>query len=213
MVEHTDNVNLSPDGHGSGSAAKERLGTRIHRKIFAGNRFHKVLIVILAVLAVVQYGYKVISDQSLADKAAEEQQAVVDGCQRALAAQVEELLRVTTVSLAWATNVGLTHGDQLGVTQEITRLVREKYVTSIAVVDENGLVVTSTNKKWEGMPADNVPGATPVTSELVVRRVDDDFVVVAPMLSHEEQRLGAVVLAYSAATVKDRLVNFARVTK
>jgi hypothetical protein len=165
----------------------------VKRRILSGNRLHKWLILLLAAGGLGLYGWHMWSMNELRDALAKERAAMQTQVEGTLGAQAQTSLRLTAMALSWAASQAMQREELSAVDEHITRMVKEGPVKLIAVLDRDGLVRVSTNKKLEGTPGSTtLPGAPLAATEPTVVERGAELMVVAPL----DYALGAAVLVY-----------------
>ena len=108
----------------------------------------------------------------------------------------EKHLELMMKTFVWAVRSEMTRGNQEQVDQYFNQLVKTEKVEEITLVDTNGKVLISTNKKNEGVIL-----STDYTDEVL--KIDglhiinkrDQHVVAAPVLSFDS-RIGTLIVLY-----------------
>jgi hypothetical protein len=170
----------------------------LRRRILSGNRLHKWLILLLAAGCLGLYGWQWWSMNQLREALAKESAARHTQVQGMLDSQTRSSLRLTAMALSWAASQSMQREELTAVDEHITRMVKEGPVRLVAVLDRDGLVRVSTNKKLEGTPGSTaLPGAPLTAKEPTVVEHGADLVVVAPL----DYALGTAVLVYDRPTL------------
>jgi hypothetical protein len=168
------------------------------RRILSGNRLHKWLILLLAAGGLGLYGWQWWSMSELRDALAKESAARQTQVQSMIDAQTQSSLRLTAMALGWAASQAMQREELTAVDEHITRMVKEGPVKLVAVLDRDGLVRVSTNKKLEGTPGSTaLPGAPLTAKEPTVIERGAELLVVAPL----DYALGTAVLVYDRPTL------------
>lgn len=180
--------------------AGKRSGIR--RRLFDGNRLHKVLIVILGLGCLAIYVWHLVAINTMRDQMAARLTANQEHQARALIEQATTSLRVTGHALGWAAAGDMAEANLAAVDAHITRMVQVGPVTVIAVIDQEGTVRVSTNKKLQGQRAATAfPGLPLDAEDVVVIDQDGKLTLVAPMVEGDS-RIGAVVLRYERGAAR-----------
>jgi hypothetical protein len=170
----------------------------LRRRVLSGNRLHKWLILLLAVGGLGLYGWHLWSMRELHDALAKERVAMKTQVEGMVDAQTQSSLRLTAMALSWAASQAMQREELTAVDEHITRMVKEGPVKLIAVLDRDGLVRVSTNKKLEGQAGSAAFPAAPLAAkEPTVVPNGAELVVVAPL----DYALGSAVLVYERPTL------------
>ena len=125
--------------------------------------------------------------------------AVVKAASVELQDNNEVLLKLVCKPLIWSVRSELLRGNLEQVDLLITELVKEKNFLSIYLVDPDGNVMLSTNKKMQGHPIDNgkIEEAMLADSMVVLNESDRVITVIAPVMGFDKQ-LSTLVLSYQS---------------
>lgn len=150
------------------------------------------------------------SQRAMRRRAEARQSESVERARHALAGQTAELLRLAALPLSWAVRTELIEDNIDQVDDYFRRFVKERHVTRVLLVDPEGMIRLSSDKKFEGRRADEIlPRSLVRAEELVVTPdLDGDIVVSAPVVGYGS-RLGTLVVAYSHEGVDSRLPDLA----
>lgn len=165
----------------------------LQRRVLSGNRLHKWLILLLALGGLGLYGWHMWSTRELHDAFARERAALKTQVDDMIGVQTQSSLRLTAMALSWAASQAMQREEYTAVDEHITRMVKEGPVKLVAVIDRNGMVRVSTNKKLEGQTGTAAFATAPLTAkEPTVAEQGAELVVVAPL----DYALGTAVLVY-----------------
>jgi len=129
-----------------------------------------------------------------------ERAALVARAAKALETQARESLQLGASALAWAVAEPLANGDEAALSRQLAALVKLSPVRALAVANAENVVVSATNRKWEGNPLFlALPGIATPPDELQIRREEGDFLASAPVVDREGGKLGTVLIFYRAA--------------
>jgi len=123
--------------------------------------------------------------------------ALVEAASIELQDNNEALLKLVCKPLVWSVRSEMLRGNLEQVDLLITDLVKEKNFLYIHLIDPDGNVMLSTNKKMEGQPIDNgeIEEAMLADSTVVLNEADRVITVVAPVMGFDK-RLSTLVLSY-----------------
>jgi hypothetical protein len=111
------------------------------------------------------------------------------------------LLKALSKPLIWSTRTELLKQqiDNLDILN--SDLVKEKNILSINVVDIDGIIINSTNKKLEGSIAPDNYKEYLATDTTKVERVNDSLtLVIAPVMGYQS-KLGVIILNYRTQNI------------
>lgn len=172
----------------------------LRRRVLDGNRLHKWLILILAAGALGVYGWHLWSAKQLRDTLAAERAAMTAQVESLAMAQTRSSLRLTAMALSWGASQAMQRNELTTVDEHITRMVKVGPVKEVAVLDADGLVRVSTNKKHQDQPGSAAfPGVSLAATEPTVTERDAELLVVAPL----DYALGTAVLVYDRPALPD----------
>jgi hypothetical protein len=176
---------------------KKRMNSETS-KFFAFIRKNPVLITIFISLValVIVYLWKDVQGTGAKDaviKAATEQYEVMQ----------QEMLQLLAKPLVWSIRTEMLRGNMEQVDILITDLVREKNFRYIHLIGPDGIVLLSTNKRYEGQPAGDETDPDLFTVESpVVRKIPDNFFVAAAPVMGIDRRLATLVFSYQPEVFK-----------
>lgn len=152
------------------------------------------LIGILAVIAV--YFWKDI--QGNKQKAAIEQMA-----EARLLENNQTMLKLMAKPLVWSIRAEMLRGNMEQVNIFTTDLVKEKNFQFIYMIDPEGKIIVSTDKKLEGQHAKGMfePALLQTDSVIVINNEKGMLTVAAPVMGFDKQ-LAVIVLSYAAPGFK-----------
>ena len=183
-------VDVNPNKASDVTAARPSW---VKRRILSGNRLHKWLILLLAAGGLGLYGWHWWSMGQLRDALEKESAARQIQVQGMIDTQTRSSLRLTAMALGWAASQAMQREELTAVDEHITRMVKVGPVKLVAVIDRDGVVRVSTNKKLEGTPGSTaLPGAPLTAKEPTVVERGAELVMVAPL----DYALGTAVLIY-----------------
>ncbi|HUH04405.1 MAG TPA: hypothetical protein VML75_20560 [Kofleriaceae bacterium] len=119
--------------------------------------------------------------------------------------QSGELLRLSATPMAWAIRAELLANDMTDIDAYMDKLITEKYVKRIVLVDASGTITASTNVKLKGQPAASaLSGVNLEVSEPFITKDGSDLRVIVPIMDFESQ-IGTLVLDYSRLSLETKL--------
>ena len=107
-------------------------------------------------------------------------------------------LKLLAKPYVWAIRTEIMKGNIEAVNLYANDMVKEKSFQTITVVDEKGVVVSSTNKKLEGKPYASIGNAVYLSNDsTVINKVDDTaFEVLSPVMGFNK-RIGTLIFNYT----------------
>lgn len=106
-------------------------------------------------------------------------------------------LKLLAKPYGWAIRTELMKGNIDAVNLYANDMVKEKSFQAITVVDDKGVVVSSTNKKLEGKPYASVANAAPLNSDsTVVNQTDNGAINVTSPVMGFNKRIGTLIFNY-----------------
>jgi len=116
-------------------------------------------------------------------------------------------LKLLAKPYGWAIRTEIMKGNIEAVNLYANDMVKEKYFQTITVVNDKGVVVSSTNKKLEGKSYASVGNAAYLTNDsTVVNKVDDATLEVSAPVMGFNKRIGTLIFNY-------RLIKIDRIDK
>ncbi|MDQ3049850.1 MAG: hypothetical protein M3Q95_03080 [Bacteroidota bacterium] len=119
--------------------------------------------------------------------------------QQILEIQTQDLKSIIK-PLVWAVRSEMLKNNLTDINFYIAELVKEKGFQFILLTDEKNVILSSTNKKWEGKPVE-VSG---ISSDLsgdstIVKTVNNNIILAGAPVMGFNKRLGTVIISFSVA--------------
>ncbi len=106
-------------------------------------------------------------------------------------------LKLLAKPYVWAIRTEMMKGNIDAVNLYANDMVKEKYFQTITVVDDKGVIVSSTNKKLEGKPFASVGNAAYLSNDsTVVNKVDAATLEVSSPVMGFNKRIGTLIFNY-----------------
>lgn len=106
-------------------------------------------------------------------------------------------LKLLAKPYVWAIRTEIMKGNIEAVNLYANDMVKEKYFQTITVVNDKGVIVSSTNKKLEGKSYASVGNAAYLTNDsTVVNKVDDATLEVSSPVMGFNKRIGTLIFNY-----------------
>jgi len=134
------------------------------------------------------------------DTAARKQkETIVEKASLRLMEKNNEMLVLLCKPLIWVTRSEMLRNNLEEVSIFTADLVKEKNFQYIHLIDPEGNVIISTNKKLEGQPAGDLFGQDILSTDSTIVRPGEgnSLIVAAPVMGYD-RRLGTIILNYSA---------------
>jgi hypothetical protein len=154
-------------------------------------------ICILAALLVCMFVWKDIAVRNR-ERTMEAQRAkLLEKAQQAITSKTRDLLRLTTIPLAWAVRREMINENYGQINEYLNKFVKEPGIRQILVVKSDGTIAVSTDKKMEGAPLSSL-----FPQELIEQKeisISDDgkgnIRAVTPIMGLDA-RLGLLIMIY-----------------
>jgi hypothetical protein len=106
-------------------------------------------------------------------------------------------LKLLAKPYVWAIRTEMMKENIEAVNLYANDMVKEKGFQTITVVDEKGVVISSTNKKLEGRPYASIGNAVYLNNDsTVVNKVDDNTLEVSSPVMGFNKRIGTLIFNY-----------------
>jgi hypothetical protein len=110
----------------------------------------------------------------------------------------EEQLMLLAKPYVWAVRTEMMKGNISQVNLYALDMIKEKNIMRIAIANDSGMIVSSTNKKDEGKPFGSIgEGATLNTNETMVENAGDSVLIVTSPIMGFNKRLGTLFIQYA----------------
>ncbi len=151
-----------------------------------------VVIVIIGALLV----WKAIQVSSLENRQEAREQQVKEEAGKMLVQSNVNYLKMLAKTYVWAAQIALMQGNTQQLNSYANDLIKEKNFQSISVADTKGVIISSTNKKFEGTPVANLAKSSVQTDSTVVVNSGDSLLqMISPVMGYTD-RLGTLVINY-----------------
>ena len=167
--------------------------------------FTRKQLLIAAGIVVVLFGslliWKSIQVSSLKKEQAEKEAALKQEFATIYDQQSADYLKRLAKPYVWALRTELLQGNNSQVHLYNNDMVRERGMISVMVADTKGIVISSTDKKFEGRNLSSLQqGGYLSADSTVVNKLDDSlFVMVSPIMGFNS-KLGTLVVHYAVKT-------------
>lgn len=153
-----------------------------------------VAIVLLAVLWI----WKSVEISNVEKKAENDRQALKEAAIKQIILAHEMHLKLLAKPYVWAIRSEMMQGNIDQVNLFANDLVKEQNFQRIAVANDKGLIVSSTNKKDEGQPFSTIGKAEGLNNNnTTVENISDSMLIMTSPVMGFNSRLGTLLIKYS----------------
>lgn len=177
--------------------SREIIPAEQEQKKSSSKRWLLILLPIIIIAAV--FIWKQIQLNNARNEAEAQQQQLKERAAEHVTQMHLAHLQLLAKPFVWALRTEMLQGNLNQVNLYINDLVKEENFTSIAVTDENGTIVASTDKKFEGQAFSQLAHERFLNSDktIVEKNKDDELVMSSPIMGFNN-RLGTLYLQYKA---------------
>jgi hypothetical protein len=132
-----------------------------------------------------------------------QRRAVVKTANAQLLENNKAMLKTLSKSVDWSIRSEMMRGNMEQVNLLMTELVKDSHFQYIHLLEANGNVLLSTNKKMEGQPIEirEVKSVLTADSTVLINENDSVITVVSPVMGYDG-RLGTLVMGYTCKVLK-----------
>ena len=160
------------------------------------SRFYLVAILILILIALGMYLWKVLAVRNLQEKMELQRTEMIQDRKDALDNQAGEILRLSVLPLDWAVRSEMMRGNLSQVDDYFREFVQEAGVQTVFLIDSKNKVILATNRKLETQSGDRVVSSAIMEAEdAVIERTESRIRLGIPIMSFNE-KLGILVVDY-----------------
>ena len=171
------------------------------------SKFFLVVIVLLVIALGVIYVWKELAVRGIEGRYEERHARLTEQTRGALVDQTREMLMLSALPLSWSVRAEMIKENYHQIDDYLQRFVKEPHVNRVVLVNHEGTVQIATDKKLEGQAAGSVfpSGVLEVSQAKVIEpEGGGEFLAAVPILSYDA-RLGTLVVAYSTASIDDKV--------
>jgi hypothetical protein len=172
---------------------------------FFSSKRNKVLITVLVIIALFAalWIWKAIEINNIKKFSAEREEALKQRADTALRLVNIKYLKLVAKPYVWAIRTEIMRGNIDAVNLYANDMVKEKNFQSITVVDDKGIIVSSTDKKLEGKNFSSIgKGAYLTTDSTIVDRINEYNLVVSSPVMGFNKRIGTLIFNYATEKVE-----------
>ena len=181
--------------------------TTHHRKPGSNNSLvaNKKLLVTIAVAVVLLIGiwiWKAVQISNLKKEAGKASQALKEQARQEVAQAHRMHLELLAKPYVWAVRTELMRGNINQLNLYANDMVKQRNFQRIAIANNKGLIIASTNKKDEGRPFSTIGTDAALTSDTTSVTIDSDSLIVmtSPIMGFND-RLGTLLIKYTIPPV------------
>lgn len=165
--------------------------------IFTSKQLLIAGLVVVALLAII-WTWKSIQINSLKKEYAEREQQLKQQTQAMLISSDKHYLQLMAKPYVWAVRTEMMNGNMSQVHLYANDMVKEKNFKSILIVNNKGIIVSSTDKKLEGLNFETLGNQSYLnTNNTVVDHLNDSLLVIVSPIMGFNSKLGTLVMNYS----------------
>jgi len=168
------------------------------KKVSGKKSIYYYVAVVLAVLSLGLFLWKMVAVSSIRSEMRAEQQASAEQCQKKLNVNTHALLRLTTIPLVWSIRQEMLRDNHDQINEYIVSLVKQPGIKQIIVAKRDGTIAFASDRKMEGQaigaflsPEDVNKGEIALSDQPT-----GDIRVVAPIMGLNA-RIGMIMVVYS----------------
>lgn len=186
-MEHTKEPQRNSEGYDS----KANVPT-VARKTFL------ITILIALIVLIGLWIWKSMETSAVRKNAETNQQALRTEASGLIVKTHEEHLKLLAKPFVWAVRTEMLQGNMRQVNVYMNEMVKEKNFQRIALVNDKGIIVASTNKKDEGKPFSTIEGSSDLTSNQTnIQTQQDNVISLTSPVMGLNNRLGTLYFKYS----------------
>jgi len=163
----------------------------VNKKIF-------ITIGIALVLLIAIWIWRSIEIDNIRSKAERESQALKKQAIKGIIASKEEQLKLLAKPYVWAVRTEIMKGNIGQLNLYALDMIKEKNFHRIAIADDSGIIVSSTDKKDEGKPFASIgEAAALINNNTIVQNTGDSILIVTSPIMGFNKRLGTLFIKYA----------------
>lgn len=165
---------------------------------FVSKKTYVITIVVGLVLLVAFWIWSYFEANSAQKKAEVQKQSLKEQAHKQLLLAHEDHLRLLSLPFVWAVRTEMLQGNMSQVNLYMNEMVRKKNFQNIAVIDNKGIIKSSTNKKNEGRPFGEIERSTNLEiDDTNVNNVGDSILILTSPIMGFNNKLGTLYLKYA----------------
>lgn len=157
-----------------------------------------ITILIALLLIVGLWIWKSIETSNIRKNADTEQESLKQEAKGLIVRAHEHHLRLLAKPFVWAVRSEMMQGNMSQVNLYMNEMVKEKNFQRIALVNDKGVIVSSTNKKDEGKPFSTIGNNSDLTNnDTNLQTLQDSVINMSSPVMGFNNRLGTLVIKYN----------------
>lgn len=187
-----------PDKNDSQHQSGDIVPADLEVKKSSSKRWLLILIPIILIAAV--FIWKQIQLNNARDEAEAQQQELKAKAGEHVTQMHLAHLQLLAKPFVWALRTEMLQGNMSQVNLYLNEMVKEENFTAIAVANENGTIVASTDKKFEGQPFSEMAHDRFLNSDkTIVEKSQDGVLLMSSPIMGFNNRLGTLYLQYQTS--------------
>ena len=162
---------------------------------------NKKLLLLIGMALVLLIGiwiWKSIEIKNIKSKAASDYQSLKQNAIKGIVTSQKEQLKLLAKSYVWAVRTEMMKGNISQVNLYALDMIKEKNILRIAIANDSGLIVSSTNKKDEGQPFTSIGEVAALkNNDTMVENIADSVLSVTSPIMGFNKRLGTLFIKYA----------------
>lgn len=157
-----------------------------------------IIIGIALVLLITIWIWKSIEINNIRSKAESDYQGLKEQAIKGIVSTKEEQLKLLAKPYVWAVRTEMMKGNISQVNLYALDMIKEKYFIRIAIANDSGTIVSSTDKKDEGKPFTTIGHAAALNNnDTIVENAGDSVLIVTSPIMGFNERLGTLFIQYA----------------
>jgi hypothetical protein len=168
------------------------------QKPVQSNKKLLITIGVALVLLITVWIWKSIEISNVRSKAESDYQALKVQAIRGIVTSKEEQLKLLAKPYVWAVRTEMMKGNISQVNLYALDMIKEENFQRIAIANDSGIIVSSTDKKDEGKPFTSIGEAAALNNNnTMVENASDSVLIVTSPIMGFNKRLGTLFLKYT----------------
>jgi len=168
------------------------------QKQMQANKKLLITIGVALVLLITVWIWKSIEISNVRGKAERDHQALKEQAIKGIVTLKEEQLKLLTIPYVWAVRTEMMKGNINQINLYALDLIKEKNFQRIAIANDSGVIVSSTDKKDEGKPFTSIGEVAALTNnDTMVENTGDSVLIVTSPIMGFNKRLGTLFFKYA----------------
>ena len=168
------------------------------QKQMQANKKLLITIGVALVLLITVWIWKSIEISNVRGKADRDHQALKEQAIKGIVTSKEEQLKLLTIPYVWAVRTEMMKGNINQINLYALDLIKEKNFQRIAIANDSGVIVSSTDKKDEGKPFTSIGEVAALTNnDTMVENTGDSVLIVTSPIMGFNKRLGTLFFKYA----------------